>query len=738
MASAEQKKSYQVVKQFKGLNTKANRTAIDEDEFSWLENAMPVGFANLKIVPNYTDLGITFSHTALNVFQANINLVDYIIVFESDGSAEYVNVLTATKGTLAPAGTFSATGNMRVSQWKNKYLIIGDPTKGYFTWDGTDLIAVGSVGLIGITNGGSGYTTAPFVQISAPNQANGTQATATCTITDGSGSITSVAIDNIGDNYTAVPTVTISAPNLSTGTQANAYASIQGGNVVAIGIQNGGFGYTLAPTVTISGGGGANANAIATIDTGAVNSISITEAGSGYTSAPTVSFVGGGGTNAAAVAGLLTFATGTIAVNVTNGGIGYTNAANLVITITGNGANAAAKGIISGGQVTQVVVTNPGNGYTTGNVAISGGGGTNASAELIFTSDTTTGIESFSGRVWIAQGRAVYYSAAGSATDFSSVSAGNVILADATLHGSITQILSANNFLYIFGDDSINVFSDVRVTNTGATLFTNTNISASVGTKLPYAIFPYFRSVLFMNSYGVYALVGSTTSKVSDALDGIMPNIDFVTSQVTSGQVLINNILCAAFNFKYTGGQGVSASSRYIQAVFFDKKWFLTSQTNDLGLITSSPAGGQTFIYGSNGANLLKFFNDKTSAIQSYIQTALMPMGDPIRTKQALKFAIEATGAAGSPINVTVDSENGSSPVVSLADVASWKNNSGIIIGWQNNSSTIILWSYTAGYYLYKSDAQQWGKYLGLTATSNAASYVVNSFEFEHELRVRF
>lgn len=738
MASAEQKKSYQVVKQFKGLNTKANRTAIDEDEFSWLENAMPVGFANLKIVPNYTDLGITFSHTALNVFQANINLVDYIIVFESDGSAEYVNVLTATKGTLAPAGTFSATGNMRVSQWKNKYLLIGDPTKGYFTWDGTDLIAVGSVGLIGITEGGSGYTTAPFVQISAPNQANGTQATATCTITDGSGSITSVAIDNIGDNYTAVPTVTISAPNLSTGTQANAYASIQGGNVVAIGIQNGGFGYTLAPTVTISGGGGANANAIATIDTGAVNSISITEAGSGYTSAPTVSFVGGGGTNAAAVAGLLTFATGTIAVNVTNGGIGYTNAANLVITITGNGANAAAKGIISGGQVTQVVVTNPGNGYTTGNVAISGGGGTNASAELIFTSDTTTGIESFSGRVWIAQGRAVYYSAAGSATDFSSVSAGNVILADATLHGSITQILSANNFLYIFGDDSINVFSDVRVTNTGATLFTNTNISASVGTKLPYAIFPYFRSVLFMNSYGVYALVGSTTSKVSDALDGIMPNIDFVTSQVTSGQVLINNILCAAFNFKYTGGQGVSASSRYIQAVFFDKKWFLTSQTNDLGLITSSPAGGQTFIYGSNGANLLKFFNDKTSAIQSYIQTALMPMGDPIRTKQALKFAIEATGAAGSPINVTVDSENGSSPVVSLADVASWKNNSGIIIGWQNNSSTIILWSYTAGYYLYKSDAQQWGKYLGLTATSNAASYVVNSFEFEHELRVRF
>jgi len=51
MASAEQKKSYQVIKAFKGLNTKANRTAIDKDEFSWLENAMPVGLAICGLFP---------------------------------------------------------------------------------------------------------------------------------------------------------------------------------------------------------------------------------------------------------------------------------------------------------------------------------------------------------------------------------------------------------------------------------------------------------------------------------------------------------------------------------------------------------------------------------------------------------------------------------------------------------------------------------------------------------------
>jgi hypothetical protein len=50
MAAVEQKKSYAVVKDFKGINTKNNRTVIDDGEFGWLENAMPIGFGNLKII----------------------------------------------------------------------------------------------------------------------------------------------------------------------------------------------------------------------------------------------------------------------------------------------------------------------------------------------------------------------------------------------------------------------------------------------------------------------------------------------------------------------------------------------------------------------------------------------------------------------------------------------------------------------------------------------------------------
>ena len=741
MAAAEQKKSYAIVKQFAGLNTKANRTAIKDEEFAWIENAMPIGFGNIKIVPsqvavqNSGNAAVSFANVVTYLSSANINVQDYILAFENNGSAEYFNLATSTQGNVAVTGTFSNTG-ISIAQYNNERVIIGDPSEGLFTWDGNSVVSIGGVGLIGITNPGSNYTTAPNVVISAPNQSNGIQATAVATITTGAGGVQSIQVTATGSGFTSVPTVTIGAPNVSGGVQATAGATIQGGSVVAITVTQAGSGYTSIPSVSITGGGGSSATADATLSSGIVNSITLTNAGTGYTSPPTVSISGGGGTNAAALAQLTTFAKGTVTILVNNGGSGYTNAANTVVTITGgSGANAAGTAIVSGGQVTQVVMTNPGTGYTsTPTVTITGGGATtNATATAVVNLDSIVDVATFSGRVWVAAGRTVTFSAAGSYSDFSSISAGSFTLTDSTLHGNIQSMLSANNFLYIFGDDSINVFSDLRVTTTGSTLFTNTNVSASIGSKRPYAVFPYFRSVLFMNDYGMYALVGSTTSKISDNLDGIFPLIDF-SQPVSAGQVLLNNILCAAFSFTYNDP---SVGARAIQAVFFEKKWFITSQ-GALTYVTSAPVSGLVNMYGVTGKSLYRLYGSSTASINSTIKTALMPMNDPIRTKQALKFGIEATLTTGGTLTVTVDSESGSSPQYVLNNSVTWYNNSGQTITWTNNSSATIGWLTSAGYALYKSDAQQYGKYLGLTVTSSNPAFTYNTFEFEHELRVRF
>jgi hypothetical protein len=133
-----------------------------------------------------------------------------------------------------------------------------------------------------------------------------------------------------------------------------------------------------------------------------------------------------------------------------------------------------------------------------------------------------------------------------------------------------------------------------------------------------------------------------------------------------------------------------------------------------------------------------RLYNNLSANVASYIQTSLDPMGDSIRTKQALKFGIEATVGNAATFVVTVDSESGSSPPYTLSNSVIWVNRSGATIPWINNSSVVIDWTTQSGYFLYKTDAQQYGKYLGLTQKSNSAGFVVNTYEFEHELRVRF
>ena len=152
MAAAEQKKSYAVIKLFKGIDTKANRTAIEKDEFYWLENAMPVGSGNLRITPQSTTVSnssgnaVVFSNTVTYLTSANIT-DDYLVASQIDGSMQYFDLTSLTRGNIAAAGTFSASG-VAATQYQNTNLYIGDPVKGLYEWDGGNLVAIGSIGVI--------------------------------------------------------------------------------------------------------------------------------------------------------------------------------------------------------------------------------------------------------------------------------------------------------------------------------------------------------------------------------------------------------------------------------------------------------------------------------------------------------------------------------------------------------------------------------------------------------------
>jgi hypothetical protein len=91
-----------------------------------------------------------------------------------------------------------------------------------------------------------------------------------------SGGIGGCAVTNGGSGYTSVPTVNISAPPAG-GIQATATALLTNQVVTQVVMTNWGSGYTTTPSVSISGGGGslATAQAIALTNVLDINAISV-------------------------------------------------------------------------------------------------------------------------------------------------------------------------------------------------------------------------------------------------------------------------------------------------------------------------------------------------------------------------------------------------------------------------------------------------------------------------------
>lgn len=666
--TSETPKQYHVSKAFKSLNTKAHRTAIDQDEFSMLQNVQPVGPGNLRVTPG--PLPAQSNASANVVFTSNVETMTsvdlrgntFISAFLSNGAAQNYDVNNGNVVTIAANGTFS-TANVTAASFNQQYEIIGDPARGLFVYDSNVTVQLGAGGAIGMLN--------------------------------------------VGVNYANVPAVTVSAPDQPGGIQAAAEAILVG-NIVS--------------------------------------EVVWTQPGTGYEKPPVLTLVGGGGNNAQAVASLLSFRIGQVFYEILNGGQNFTHA-NVSVTGGGGDGTANAIGIVSNGTIIDIIPQNLGNGYTnTANLVVNiSGDGSNAQVAAFVESNLVTDVATYAGRTWVSQGRQLIYSGATNFNDFTGISAGSFYVTDNTLQGNILGMLVANNFLYFYSVDSVNVISDVLVNSNGTTNLTNTNISASIGTNLPFSVFPYYRYVMMMNQYGVYGLIGSTMVKLSDALDGLYPMIDF-TKQVTAGQVVINNIVCACFNFyisSYTAPPGVTLTAGYYQAVFFDKKWFLTEQSS-LDFVTGSPVGGTLGIYGASGANLYRLYSDtSTNAVSSIVQTALWPMSDPIRDKQVIRFGLEAEiPDGGGIIMVTVDNPTNSTNTYTFQNDIPWVNNLGTIIPWVNSSNNIIPWAGgISGYQLYNSigdQVGQWGKYVGLTMTSNTANLVYNTFAMEAELRARW
>lgn len=135
------------LREFQGVNVTDTRTSIGDEEFAWLENAIPVGKGNMRLVPGSGTIlatvpaGITSMWGV--VLRTGTNTSSLILTVNNDGSMNQVDASSGTNTVIAVAGTVDTTA--RLTMWKDNPVLIISPTKGYFQYTGTTtLLAISS------------------------------------------------------------------------------------------------------------------------------------------------------------------------------------------------------------------------------------------------------------------------------------------------------------------------------------------------------------------------------------------------------------------------------------------------------------------------------------------------------------------------------------------------------------------------------------------------------------------
>jgi len=635
-----------VFENFEKMNTQASRLGMPEKQLYWQENLQAVAENKLVTVPAAAPAALaTLGANVQSLFAATIGGVDYIIAFTTDGAAYAVNVATGLFNNFAPPGTFT---NPDCTTWQAARILINDPTAGYCTWDGTAFVKSGGVSpVFNVTNGGSGYSSAPPVTISG---GSGSGATAHSVVV--AGVVVAVVLDNPGMGYKATDTLTVSF-GTGVGSGATGHVTMTGFNIASITINN--QGSFSSPTfgayaASFSGGGGSGATGLIGVSTNFPNSFvssaTVQNGGSGYTSPPTVTISGGtsGGTAPVLVANLGTEAVATIVRDA--GGSGYVAPPTVTISGGNPAVAATAHATISGGAVNALVLDTAGSGYTsTPTVIIGTGSGAAAIGHVWPFVPTGTTLAVFQGRVWLGGGVLLQWTGTQGYDDFA---AGNgsasLNITDADLVHAITALRSLNNYLFIFGDQSVKQIGNITVSGT-TTLFTIITLTSDVGTIYPQACASFNRVAMFLNPNGIYAVLGSSVQKISDDMDGIFAGINFTQPPVAAlidlnGQHQIGWLI--RYADAYTG------TTRSLIITFTGKRWFVLALGESLVSIvaTSTLASGARQLYGSTTADVTQLLARASTPVAFRIQSSLSHHGNAVQLKKMIRagFAYRLTG----------------------------------------------------------------------------------------------
>ena len=317
----------------------------------------------------------------------------------------------------------------------------------------------------------------------------------------------------------------------------------------------------------------------------------------------------------------------------------------------------------------------------------------------------------FEGRVWLVTGnRGIIFTGPGSFTTFGLIYAGDVLtMPDSVFPGQITTIRAAIQLLWIFGPGAINTLSNVQIVS-GRTIYKNENLVAGTGTALADSVMALFRTMVFLSPPGVYAILGATPQKLSDQLDGLMPDVTPVTT--SPGAVFnLNALLVYAVLVDVEGARRLLIYSR--------PTWLIAEQGPDLKWITTVVrTDGQIQCWGTNGTEIRQLFAGEAGDWDIRLKQFDFDMFT--RRDSIRRIAVQAEVLARVPsltfdpdMQVEVENESTTTGTVGgvVASEVTWINEAGDETPWLNAVAGPVTWI-AQGTLIFLSEVKFSGNFL--------------------------
>lgn len=347
-----------------------------------------------------------------------------------------------------------------------------------------------------------------------------------------------------------------------------------------------------------------------------------------------------------------------------------------------------------------------------------------------------TAIETYAGRVWIANGATIFFSVPGSLIDFTSGNGGgNFTSTDSFLRVSFSQLIQTNGFLYLIGDSSINYISGVQTAGSPpVTTFTNQNADPEVGTPYPATVDVFGRNIVFANSWGAHVSYGAAVTKISEATDGFYASVpNFAGLQISAAKAIVYNkkiwMILAPVVDLFTGQQ------RNKLLIWNGQIWFVSEQDIALSYIQSQEINSNLTAWGTDGTTLRALFQQPSVGFTKRVMSKFWttPIGYQEKKTANRFWALAQYYDLMSPnVNLYIESEDAASfggasqkVLVPTNDnsIMNWTTAGGQAMNWTTSGGIPMIWS-TIGAGIVVFDPQsiaQQGVMLGFSLETNCA-----------------